>query len=498
MHKRYFSYMLGGIFVLALALRLYLAFQTPNFTVDDSYFTYRQVDSIKTTLLPSYTDSLSFSGRTHIFQPVYYYVLAAFSFVLGTVLTLKIIPNILACLLIIIVYLMVLELTKKRNIALFSAFASAFIPVFFARTVNSASIISFTLPLLFYLIYCFMKINEKPYLYQFLVLSFVLSLTSAISFLFVSALLIYLLLVKLEFALVNRTEMEIILFVTFLTLWVNVILYKNAFLFHSYALIWQNIPPQILNSYFREVDIVYSVTSIGLIPLIFGIYAVYRYMFKERDKRTYLLMAFALSVAILLWFKLITLEVGLIFLGSILVPLLGQASDLFFSYIEKTKISSYKWVFWAVILLLVVITSVLPSIARASVVINDSVAKEEVMALLWIRDNTPKDSVVVSTIDEGDLVSAISERKNVADNDFILIRSSGIVFDDITQIYTSILKTDAVELLTKYGAGYIYVSPRAQKEFNITDIRYADKDCFELVYDDKVKVYKSLCEIKSA
>ena len=498
MDRRYYTYLLVLIFALALGIRLYLAFQNPNFSLNDSYFAYRQVDSIKADLVPSYHDDLSYSGRTHIFQPVYYYVLAFFSFFLGTALALKIVPNVLACTLVFIVYLIVFELTKKKGIALFSAFSSAFIPVFFASTVNSSSILSFTLPLTFYLLYCFMRINNKAFLYQFLLLSFVLSLTSAISFLFVFALLLYLLLVKLEFAQVNRTEMEVILFITSLTLWVNVLLYKKAFLFHSYALIWQNIPVQILDTYFREIDVVGSVTSIGLIPLLFGIYAVYRYMFKERDKRTYLLMAFAIAVAILLWFKLITLEVGLIYLGTILVPLLGQALDLFFSYLERTKISSYEWVFWSLIMMLMVLTAVLPSIAKASVSIHDSVTNDEIDALLWIKNSTPKDSVVLSTISEGNLVSAISGRKDVADDDFILIRSSDIVFDDIRQMYTSILKTDAVELLNKYGVDYIYLSPRAKAEFNITDLRYADKDCFELVYDKGVKVYRSTCEVKSA
>jgi len=495
--KRHYPYLVAVLFIIALALRLWLAFQTPNFTIDEAYFHYRQADLIKENLVPSYLDSLSYSGRTHIFHPVYDYILAFFSFILGTALTLKIIPNILACALIIIIYLMVLELTKNRNIALFSAAASAFIPVFMAKTINSASIFSFTLPLIFYLIYCFMRIRERRFLYQFLFFSFVLSITSAIAFLFVFAMLIYMLLIKLEYKIQNRIELEVILFVTFLTLWINILIYKKAFLFHSYGLIWQNIPIQILATYFRDVDIIASVTSIGLIPLMFGIYAVSRYMFKERDKRTYLLMAFALSVAFLLWFKLITFEVGLMFLGAILVPLLGQALNLLFKYLEKTKISSYKWVFWTGLIVLLVLTSVIPSVVRASESISASVSQKEVSALSWIKDNTPEDSVILATIAEGNLISALAERKNVADNDFILIRSSSGIFEDIEQMYTAMFKTNAVELLDKYDVDYIYLSPRAMEEFGIEDLKYAEEDCFELVYDDEVKVYRSFCEIKA-
>jgi hypothetical protein len=491
-------YLLGILFVLVLALRLYLAFQSPNFQVGDAYFTYRQVDSIRSSFMPTYFDGLSFSGRVRIFPPAYYYLLSAFSFVFGTALTLKIMPNVLACSLIVIIYFMVFELTRKRGISLFSAAASAFIPVFFGETVNSASRLSFTLPLIFYLMYCFMRIKERPFLYQFLILSFVLSLTSAISFLLVFALLIYLLLVKLEYKTHNRAELESIIFVTFLTLWVNVLIYKKAFLFHSYSLIWQNMPSQVLDSYFRQADVFLSITNVGILPLLFGIYAVYKYMFKERDKRTYLLMAFALAVALLLWFRLITLEVGLMFLGAILVPLLAQSLDILFSYVEKTKIAAQSRYFWIPIALVFVLTSVIPAVAYASDAVKHSVGQEEMDALLWLERSTPQDSVVLSTIDEGDMVAAIARRRNVVDDDFLLVRGSDDVFDDVGQMYTSILKTRAVELMNKYGVDYVYISPRAKAEFGIEDLKYADKDCFELVYDSSgVKIYKSLCEVSA-
>lgn len=494
--KNNYAYLLVLVVVIALAVRLYLAFQTPNFMIGEAYFNYRQVDSINENFIPSYQDSLSYSGRMHIFHPLYHYILAFFSFILGTTLTLKLIPNIFACSLIIIIYAIVFELTKNRNISLFSAFASAFIPIFVAETVNSASVLSFTLPLIFYLIYCFMRIKERRYLYHMLFFSFILSLTSAIAFLFVFALLIYLLLVKLEYKLQNRIELEVILFVTFLTMWINILIYKKAFLFHSYGIIWQNIPAQIIVSYFKDVDVMTSVTGIGLIPLLFGTYAIYRYMLKERDKRTYLLMAFALSVTFLLWFKLITFDVGLMFLGVILIPLLAQTLNLFFKYLDKTNISSHKWVFWLVLSVLLVLSSVLPSVARASVTIGVSASPAEIDALVWIRENTPEYSVVLSTLSEGNLISAIAMRKNVADDDFILIRSSSVVFEDVAQVYTSLFKTNAVEILNKYDVDYIYFSHRAKNNFGIDDLKFVDPDCFELVYNNDVEIYRSFCDIK--
>lgn len=492
-----YMYLLAAVFVIALALRLFMAFQSPNFEVGEAYFNYRQVESIKHSFLPTYFDDLSYSGRTRIFPPVYYYLLTPFALVFGTALTLKIVPNVLACLLIIIIYFMVFHITKNRNISLFSAAASGFIPVFFAETVNSSSMLCFTLPVIFYLIYCFMRIKEHKFLYHFLFFSFVLSLTSAMSFLFVFALLIYLMLIKLEYKIQNRIELEVILFITFLTLWVNAIIYKKAFLLHSYALIWQNIPIQVLSSYFREVDVVASVTNVGLLTLLLGVYAVYRYMFKERDKRTYLLMGFALAVTALLWFKLITLEVGLIFLGVILVPLMAQTLNLFFRYVDMTKIVHLKWAFWLPLVLLLLLTAVIPSIVKGSVSVSASVTEYEMAALVWVRDNTPEEATVLSTIGEGNLIASIAERRNVADEDFILIRSSHDVFDDVDRMYTAMFKSQAVELMNKYGVDYVYFSPRAKERFDIEELKYAEKDCFELVYDETVQVYRSFCEVKT-
>ena len=67
-------YLLAVILVLALTLRLYLAFSTPNFT-HASYFHLRQVEEISTTGLPIFEDPLSYSGREYRFLPLFHYSL---------------------------------------------------------------------------------------------------------------------------------------------------------------------------------------------------------------------------------------------------------------------------------------------------------------------------------------------------------------------------------------------------------------------------------------
>ena len=44
---------------------------------------------------------------------------------------------------------------------------------------------------------------------------------------------------------------------------------------------------------------------------------------------------------------------------------------------------------------------------------------------------------------------------------------------------------------------YILFSPRIADEVSIKDIRYIDDpECFDLVYDNHVKIYESLCRLE--
>ena len=121
--ERIYLYALLLVFLLTVGARVYIAYQTPHFG-EDTYFTYRQVESITTELTPTYDDQLSYSGRVLIFQPLYYYILSPFAYIIGTENALKIIPNIFAGLLIFVIYLIVNHITKSKMTALFSGFAS--------------------------------------------------------------------------------------------------------------------------------------------------------------------------------------------------------------------------------------------------------------------------------------------------------------------------------------------------------------------------------------
>ena len=69
--------LLGLIFLITVGARLYMAFSVPHFE-PEAYFTLRNVENIRHHYIPLFKDELSYGGRTLIFDPLYYYLLALF------------------------------------------------------------------------------------------------------------------------------------------------------------------------------------------------------------------------------------------------------------------------------------------------------------------------------------------------------------------------------------------------------------------------------------
>ena len=146
---------LAILFVLVLGSRLYISFQVPHFSDDKSYFHLEQVHNILDTGKPIFNSELSYSGTVNVFSPLFDYILALFAVFLPVVFVLKIIPNIFASSLVFIMFFLVLLIVKNYRTALFTAFVSGFIPIFFSRTVNSVSAYSLVIPLIFLQFYLF-------------------------------------------------------------------------------------------------------------------------------------------------------------------------------------------------------------------------------------------------------------------------------------------------------------------------------------------------------
>ena len=487
------------VFLFVLASRLYFAFSVPYFSSDDAYFNVRQIEHIKDTGLPLFNDSLSYRGNTFIFSPVFHYVVAFFSLFMPVSFAANIFPNFFASLTVFFVYLIVRRITKSPGIGVLAGFISGFVPVFFS-SMNDVSVYSFVIPLFFLLIYLFMRIRDKYFFYGYLFLLMFLSFVHPIILVFCFGLVLFQVLIIMESLGHDRAELEIILFSVFFIAWAQFLVYKRLFLFHGLSVVWQNIPSSLLSEHFSSISAVEAIYMVGVIPLIYGAYIIFRYLFKEARKDVYLFIGFALSTGLLLWLRLIEFRVGLMFLGLIFVILFSYYFKLFVHYIGQTRASRLLPLFVSFVIIAFILTSVLPSFALARIVVGQYISPDEIDALLWIKENTPVDAGVVASVREGNLITAVSQRKNVVDSYFFMHRDISRRFDDVRKIFTSSLEIEVVGLMEKYGADYIYFSPVAMKEFKVSFLPFVSSGaCFEKVYGNRaVSVYRKLgsCKLK--
>lgn len=493
-------YLLAAIFLAVLGIRLYFALQTDSFSDDISYFVVRQVDNIKNTGLPLFTDELSFGGRTNVFMPVFFYVLTPFYFFFSSPITLKILSNIFASSLVIIVFFISSKLTKDKAAALLTAVAAGFIPIFFNFTVNEIHAASLAIPLIFLTIYYFINIEKEINVYKYLFSVALLSALLPIAIILILAFLFYLLLVRLEGLKQSRKELEIILFSTFLIVWRNFIFYKKALLFHGNSIMWQNLPTNIIADYFSSVSPFMMIIHIGIIPLLIGVYSSYRILFKEKNRTLYLLVSLSAVSAMLLWLKMLSLELGLTLMIIPMILMLPYFINFSYRQLERTKAHKLKKIFLPLLLLIFIITSTIPSIANSSTSVSDVMASEEKAALEWLKYNSEENATILSSLGDGHAINQISERKNVWDSNFLLISDVNTIDKDIERIYKTSYETEAVGLLNKYDINYILINDNVINDYGISDLKYAsDIKCFQLIYlsgeNGRLKIYKSLCRL---
>lgn len=511
--KKQITFILLFIFCFTLGIRLYYAFSTSSFSDDASYYHLRQIEHIKAHGTPLIHDELSYSGRTHIIQPVYHYVLALLALGLPMSLATKLVPNILAALLVIVVYLITKDMTQDAEAALFSAFAAGFIPIFFAETTVTLSAYALTFPLFFYMIYAFIKswetqvdhpspkqkAKQVKQVYIFIFLFLLLTLIQNITIIFLFALLIYFVLLKLEKLKREIIEKEIFLFSLFLFLWTQLIIHKKAFLMHGLGVIWQNIPEPIVDLYFKQVQLGSLIPLIGVVPILYGLYSIYYHLFSVKDKKSYLIISLIIASGCLLAFGTIKLEPALIMIGICLSILFSELYKNSFLYIENTRFHRYKKLLWLGFLIILIGSALIPSLYFTSRSVEKALSPEETDALDWLSHNTRKHDVVLAAPTEGNMIAALAQRKNVMDTQFLLIKDATRIFDDVRTMFHQEDTTALIPLLQKYDVDFVYLSRRARlfywlKDFHILKA-IQNHTCFTPVYRNKeVSIFSVECK----
>ncbi|MEM4253827.1 MAG: hypothetical protein QXR48_00355 [Candidatus Woesearchaeota archaeon] len=480
------AWLLALVCVAVFALRLWIAFSAEGFSSDDAYFHLRQVEHIRRTGLPLFEDQLSWGGRTYFFSPVFHYVVAAFSLLMPVGIAAKVIPNLLAVLLIPLIFGIVLRITKNRGVALFTAVFSAFVPVWFAYTINTLSPLTLAAFLLFFIIYSLMRVQEPKWRYLYIAGLIVLSFTHPIALLFAFGLAVYLFLVLVERVKMEHAELEIMLFSLFFVLWSQFLLYKNFILAHGPAVIWQNIPSQLLSSQFAEVTILSAIYQIGILPVLYGVFVVYRYLFRRKQKMTYFLISFTLAAAVLLWFRLIPIQQGMIMLGMFLIVLFSRWVDFFLTYVPTTRFHRVVPLIVTLLVAAFVLTGFVPSLSSGWAMQAKAPSPAEIRAYEWVRTQTPADSTVVAYVDEGHKIAELAQRKNVVDSHFLLQHDAKQRLHDIDRVFGTVLGVEAAEIMERYNANVILLSQETKNKYRITTLRYIEKSkCFSQTFSEK-------------
>jgi len=290
-------------------------------------------------------------------------------------------------------------------------------------------------------------------------------------------------LVLVESLEVERTELEIALFSVFFVLWSQFLLYKKFILAHGPAVIWQNIPPSLLSSLFSDVTVLTAFYQIGILPVLYGVFVVYRYLFRRKHKMTYFLIAFALAAGMLLWFRLIPVQLGLMLLGMFLIVLFSRWVDFYLGYLLTTRIHRWRPLFIIMLIVAFVMSSVLPAIADARSVQRESVSPAGLRAYAWLGQNTPQDAVIVAGVNEGHRIAALAARKNVLDAHFLLQRDAKQRLHDTNRIFSTTFGVEAVELMDRYGARAVLLSPESKEDYGVATLTYASPSkCFARVF----------------
>jgi len=482
-------FVLGIIFLIALGIRLYYVHNTSAYSYD-AYFSIRQIENIVSTGAPIYHDDLSYSGRDFFVLPFSYYVMAFFRLFLSEKIAFLIIPNIIASLLVIIVFLIAYEVTKNKIGALFSSALVALTPVYISKTIISLSPLLIAVILFFLCIYFFMKYEENiVYMWLFLICFVLLLFTHEIAYLLIFGLLIYLLFLKLENLKHVQEDIELVLFSLLASLWIFFIVFKKLLLIYGPVVIWENLPKALVEQFYVKFDILTAVYQCGVAPFLLGLYAIFLYFFQKKKKGIYFLISMILVIFSVTWFGFVQFETSIILLSILLALLSAQTFVIFVNYLKKTYFANYLVLFILALFAIGIVLSGAAADQSARREIFNVPDEKEIQAMEWLS-YTPENSVIAAPLNFGHLITSIGKRGNVMDTAFLLAPDVNQRYEDLIGIYDKYTpETEAVNVLNKYGVTHIvYVDDEPDY--------VKDSNCFKLLFDNNIKIYKLTCRVE--
>ena len=120
-----------------------------------------------------------------------------------------------------------------------------------------------------------------------------------------------------------------------------------------------------------------------------------------------------------------------------------------------------------------VLLSLSPSflVADKSAVVDEYKIKE----IEWLAKNTLESDVILASVDEGNLIAVIANRKTVADTNFLFAPKPIERVNDIDVIYRTVSEAIALKLIHKYDIDVVYLSDDTRRKYEILELAYAGK-----------------------
>lgn len=480
------------LFLAVVALRLTISFQTalPDYKAYDEL---RQIESISHTGKPLYDDPLSYQGKERIFPPLFHYILWLCSLVLSPIVAVKVIPNIFAAAIIFPVFYLTKFMTSKKIFAFISACFAGIVPAGLLLGINDASTESLTITLLFTAAFFFLKSRKSGrHLNYFLTTIVIMALVDSIGAVLLAAIIIFIALQKIERITVRPKEIELLWFYLFFSGWITLIIYKKALIAHGASVIWQNIPLAEASNLFSRITLLEAVGATGLIPLIAGVWGLYYALTNTQMKSTILLTSIMAASIVLLWFRLIPLNAGLLILSISLCVVTGYLFMLIYNYMKNTKVSKFSSVPLIILALLFIMISI-PQYASYQ---HDSPSQDAASVLQEVNF-LGEDAVILSVPQEGSFISYMTSSKNVMDEDYLLATRVEERYEDVTSIYREFFKTQAIATMEKYGAKYLFVSQKTLDITGVEKLQFIDNSCFvPIAQQGTAAVYELSCTLR--
>jgi hypothetical protein len=483
-----------GLIVVALVMallfwaRMDLAMSTPYLTYD-SYLSVRSVDNLHQTGFPLRIDPLSITGHERITNPAFEYLLALVTWI--SPLAYKVLPNLFMVLLLLPVYLIARRLTKSRLFALVAVILAGTGPLLFARYIATPS----PVPLAIFLLLSALSLLHDADKHMFLLVFCLIALAflHPIIFVLALALLIMMLLLRVEGFDIGGRINEVFFFTLLLAVWFYVLVYKKALFAFGINTLWQNLPNEYLVSSFGSVSPLTMLYGLGIVTFLFGTVGVYHALFETRDRESYTVVAAIIAAVFLFVVRAMPVDLSLVLLTPLLAIMASYGVQVIGTYLRRTRI---RWSVYPLTFLLIVFfifSALIPALANAHRELNNVPTEGEVTAYRALGQILPESAVLLTTVREAVAVQYYSGHRTVTDEDFLLVHNGNELVNDIDAVYTARFVSNVLGKADKLGFDSILFSPEAQRQYARDQLLIDSSSCVTSTRAGTAQLYTITC-----